>query len=172
MTKLKQLKQELREAHKKYLAELERERERSKVEQTRNLTLLQQIKEQGYYFYHLTLGGYSDKLPYDGSAWTLEVISKGQAFRTEKEANQWYQRQKLIHEINEFIRAKQGDWKPDWSDSNQEKWFLSFDHYFKLWKQAVVATSHRPYIILYIRTEEIAQEVINHFNEKLDLLIN
>lgn len=50
----------------------------------------------------------------------------GLLFYTEEEAEQFIKEQTLIKKIKCWAKEQQGDWKPDWSDFNEEKWRLQF----------------------------------------------
>lgn len=50
----------------------------------------------------------------------------GLYFDTKEEAEQFKQEQTLIKKIKCWAKEQQGDWKPNWSDFNEEKWRVQF----------------------------------------------
>lgn len=50
----------------------------------------------------------------------------GLLFDTEEETKQFKRERALIKKIKCWAKEQQGDWKPDWSDFNEEKWRLQF----------------------------------------------
>lgn len=50
----------------------------------------------------------------------------GLLFYTEEEVEQFIKEQTLIKKIKCWAKEQQGDWKPDWSDFNEEKWRIQF----------------------------------------------
>lgn len=47
-------------------------------------------------------------------------------FDTKEEAEQFLKEQTLIKKIKCWAKEQQGDWQPDWSDFNEEKWRIQF----------------------------------------------
>lgn len=50
----------------------------------------------------------------------------GLYFDTKEEAEQFKREQTLIKKIKCWAKEQQGDWQPDWSDFNEEKWRVQF----------------------------------------------
>lgn len=50
----------------------------------------------------------------------------GLYFDTYEEAEQFKREQTLIKKIKCWAKEQQGDWQPDWSDFNEEKWRVQF----------------------------------------------
>ena len=52
----------------------------------------------------------------------------GNCYKTQAEAEKERDRIVAIAEVNQIIREENGDWVPDWSDSNQQKRLLCYDY--------------------------------------------
>ena len=50
----------------------------------------------------------------------------GLYFDTKEEAEQFLKKQTLIKKIKCWAKEQQGDWEPDWSNFNEEKWRIQF----------------------------------------------
>lgn len=50
----------------------------------------------------------------------------GLYFDTKEEAEQFKRERALIKKIKCWAKEQQGDWQPDWSDFNEEKWRIQF----------------------------------------------
>ena len=50
----------------------------------------------------------------------------GLYFQTEQQAEQFKRERALIKKIKCWAKEQQGDWQPDWSDFNEEKWRIQF----------------------------------------------
>ena len=55
-------------------------------------------------------------------------ILVGNCYKTQAEAEKERDRIVAIAEVNQIIREENGDWVPDWSDSNQQKRLLCYDY--------------------------------------------
>lgn len=98
----------------------------------------------------------------------------GLYFDTKEEAEQFKREQTLIKKIKCWAKEQQGDWKPDWNNDDEEKYYIT---YFKdkslgvSWEitWGMINFTKLP----YFKTSEITQECIKLFgNEIKEALAN
>lgn len=84
-------------------------------------------KVDGRYY---TLNGYYSPLctywadkPYD-----IDRKKNYALFKTEEEAQRIAEIQRIQRKIIDIIKFVRGDWRPDWSDNQQEKYYIGYDH--------------------------------------------
>lgn len=91
----------------------------------------------------------------------------GLYFDTEKEAEQFKREQALIKKIKCWAKEQQGDWVPDWSNTNQRKFCVDVDRFNKKticdWCWGRDELSKLP----HFKTEEIAQACIDEFGDEI-----
>jgi hypothetical protein len=75
-----------------------------------------QVKEWGF-----NISNEADKYLYD----------IGLYFDTKEEAEQFKRERALIKKIKCWAKEQQGDWKPDWSNTNQPKYCVGVDRFIK-----------------------------------------
>ena len=91
------------------------------------------------------------------------------AYRTEKEADNAYNKAVAVEKIKRRIVELQGDWKPDFNDDsskytirhNDENNSFTYDGWYRV-KHCV--------LIPYMKSEEITNIIINEFHEELKLI--
>lgn len=91
----------------------------------------------------------------------------GNAFETKEEAEWILEHLKLIHEMKEWIRENDDDFKPDWEDREQDKFILckwqnriGYDRYWEI--NIGINTG----LEIYFSSESKAEEAIEHFGEE------
>jgi hypothetical protein len=88
-------------------------------------------------------------------------------FDTKEEAEQFKRERALIKKIKCWAKEQQGDWKPDWSNTNQCKYCVGVDRFIKeiicdcCWGHDKLPK------LPYFKTEEIAQACIDEFREEI-----
>ena len=95
------------------------------------------------------------------------LYEKNLMFDTREEAEQFLKEQTLIKKIKCYAKEQQGDWEPDWSNTNQPKYCVDVDRFNKEiicdWYWGQDSLSKLP----YFKTEEIAQACINEFGDEI-----
>lgn len=91
----------------------------------------------------------------------------GLLFDTEEEAEQFKRERALIKKIKCWAKEQQGDWRPDWSNFNEEKWILKFSAGGR-----VLITSENRYYIGFtkfpiFKTEKIAEACVYEFENEI-----
>ena len=93
-------------------------------------------------------------------------FSQGNCFKTRAKAEKHRDKLILIAELKEFA----GYWKPDWYDNSQVKYCLYYCHEEDQWlTDNCVSTKEVGQI--YFNTLDRAQEAIEHFGDRLNLLL-
>lgn len=102
---------------------------------------------------------------YDGDDKRLYNI--GLYFDTKKEAEQFLKEQTLIKKIKCWAKEQQGDWKPDWSDTSQRKYYIEIDHFSKETKYDWYWDHDQLSKLPYFKSQEIAQACIDEFGDEI-----
>jgi hypothetical protein len=91
----------------------------------------------------------------------------GLLFNTREEVEQFLKEQTLIKKIKCWAKEQQGDWKPDWSDFNEEKWRLQFSAGARVF--TVIENSYYMSFIIFpiFKTKKIAQACIDEFGDEI-----
>ena len=89
----------------------------------------------------------------------------GLLFYTEEEVEQFIKEQTLIKKIKCWAKEQQGDWKPDWRNSEQLKHMIIFNYNeLSIWGYyGNDIFSKFP----YFKSEEIAQACIDEFGDEI-----
>lgn len=95
------------------------------------------------------------------------LYEKGLLFDTEEEAEQLLKEQTLIKKIKCWTREQQGDWHPDWNNTNQRKYCVDVDRLNKKticdWRWGHDKLSKLP----YFKSHEIVQACIDEFGDEI-----
>ena len=95
------------------------------------------------------------------------LYDTGLYFDTEEEAEQFLKEQTLIKKIKCYTKEQQGDWEPDWSNFNEEKWRLQFSAGARVF----TVIENRYYVsftnFLIFKSKEIAQACIDEFGDEI-----
>jgi hypothetical protein len=97
------------------------------------------------------------------------LISLGNAFQTRKQAEKIRDRNKLIHELWQEDGALL---KPDWGNSDRDKFSIYYDHGLRMWTQTEAYTMQEAFILPHFKTKESAQAIIEKYGDRLDLLLD
>lgn len=107
--------------------------------------------------------------------WTFDIYNAdevylykiGEFFDTRKEAEQFLKEQTLIKKIKCWAKEQQKDWKPDWSDTSQRKYYIEIDHLSKKTKYDYYWKRNQLSKLPYFKSEEIAQTCIDDFGDEI-----
>lgn len=95
------------------------------------------------------------------------LYEKGLMFDTREEAEQFLKEQTLIKKIKCWAKEQQGDWEPNWEDTNQKKYYIAYD--FEL--ETVHVIHNKYYTVFskfpYFKSKEIAQACIDEFGDEI-----
>ena len=120
-----------------------------------------------------------DKSVANSDFWSNSTTDKnifeiGEYFNTKEEAEQCLRERELLFKLRQWAKEKNDGWKPDWSNDDEEKYYIT---YFKdkslgvSWEitWGMINFTKLP----YFKTSEITQECIKLFgNEIKEVLAN
>ena len=93
-------------------------------------------------YHYFTVSGGLESTRYTGLPWDNECLSFGNHFHTEEEAIEAYKQVRQLLRLRAYVREFAPDWKVDWDDDDQEKWFIYYDHSTNEW-DASYRTKHK-----------------------------
>lgn len=93
----------------------------------------------------------------------------GNYFRTVAEAEAYRERQLAIGRVKRAVQKANESWEPDWSDFNQHKYEICYDHEIKefgcnLW---TCSEPHSPFLM---RNEDAVKNIIENHENDLKLI--
>ena len=91
-------------------------------------------------------------------------------YRTEKEADNAYNKAVAIEKIKRRLLELQGDWKPDFNDDSS-KYTICYNYIVNSFtEEELQRFKHYCVLIPYMENKEIALTIINEFHEELKLI--
>lgn len=113
------------------------------------------------------LGGFKERTFDITDSCDKRLYGMGLYFDTEEEAEQFIKEQTLIKKIKCWAKEQQGDWKLDWDDINQRKYYVNIDRFNKEtfwdWHWEYDKLSKLP----YFKSKEIAEACIDEFGDEI-----
>lgn len=97
---------------------------------------------------------------------------KVNVYKTEEEAEEAYKKAIALEKVKRRLLELHGDWKPDWTDRDEKKFCIHYDHLDSWFKCDYWYTIQHGSIIPYMRSEEITLTIINEMEEELKLVFN
>ena len=91
----------------------------------------------------------------------------GRSFQTEQQAEQFKREQTLIKKIKCWAKEQQGDWEPDWKDTDEFKYYIKI--YVKneeLWVDSS-CTGNTFSKLPFFKSYETAQACIDEFGDEI-----
>lgn len=95
------------------------------------------------------------------------LYEKGLMFDTKEEAEQFIKEQTLIKKIKCWAKEQQGDWKPDWSDGDEKKFYIYYDGQNEMLRIHTWSVSNILSTLPTLKTIEIAQACIDEFGDEI-----
>lgn len=163
--KIKELEQKLETISEEMLAledaKLATEKELDKLNRDKNI----ELPEPGTMFYSVLDSGEIFEYEYDRE-YSDGAYLQGRLFKTEDEAHRNMRVSTLTFQINEWAKAHNEGWTPNWNDGSEYKWYVMYDStYTCLTAQYTVDEAHSPETI-YFKDGGIAQKCIELFNNE------
>ena len=156
-TDKKQLKQAI-EAMKKKLAAMEEEL--NKPDEYKHFP-----SKGDEYYYYTSIGTLCSNTAAD---YELRV----NAYRTEKEADNAYNKAVAVEKIKRRIVELQGDWKPDWKDENEKKYYIFYEHENRNFKPVYWVITQYNTSINCMKDLKIAETIIEEMEDELKLIFD
>ena len=101
-----------------------------------------------------------------------DVVSTWSSFLTREEAAKELSKRKAIVRINKRIDELNNWWIPDWEYYCQYKYNISYDIDDKYYWVDSAMYKKRGIIIKFMKTEEIAEEIIKEYKNDLDIIFD
>lgn len=96
-----------------------------------------------------------------------KAFKHGLYFKTEEEAEQRLKERKLLFKLHQWAKEKNGDWKTDWKEDEEKKWYVYYNHVEENLKVTWGYNSTNFIKLPYFKTEEIAQACIDLFGDEI-----
>lgn len=119
-------------------------------------------KGEVYYFYTSLGSIYSN----NSSSNNLKV----NAYRTEKEAQKAYNKAVAVEKVKRKLLELQGDWKPDWTNEKEEKYYIQYGYNGRSFISICWYTTQHAASIPYIKSEEVVNTILNEMEDELKLI--
>ena len=101
------------------------------------------------------------------------MFERGLYFKTDLEAEQCIKERTLLVKLRQWAKMKNGDWKPDWSDYNVDKFVILHDGEDDVFQVNNWTLSNHISILPVFKSREIAQECIDLFGDEIiEVFIN
>lgn len=94
----------------------------------------------------------------------------GNYFATEKEAKEYKTYLEALGHVTHAVYALNDGWEPDWSDTNQKKWYVCFENGENIWNVTATNYYQYPYIIPILKTEELTKKLIKDHLTDLEVI--
>lgn len=115
---------------------------------------------------------YSTEEYLDGETYKLAYLS-GATFKTKEQAKRYDKERRLLFKIHEWTKEKNEGWIPDWSNSNEIKYYIFYSNSDMHLKISSAFSLERFNKLQYFKTREIAQECIDLFGKEIkEVLVN
>ena len=95
------------------------------------------------------------------------IYRRGLMFETDEEVRQYDKERILLFKLHKWAKEQQGDWQPDWSDTNQHKYYVDV---YRLNKKIICGWcwGHDKLSKLpYFKSEEIVRACIDEFGDEI-----
>ena len=117
------------------------------------------------YYYYTSIGTVCSNTSAD---YELRV----NVYRTEKEADNAYNKAVALEKVKRRLLELQGDWKPDFNDDSS-KYTICYNYIVNSFtEEELQRFKHYCVLIPYMENKETALTIINEFNEELKLIFD
>ena len=93
-------------------------------------------------------------------------------YKTREEAQKAYNKAIAIEKIKRRILELQGDWKPDWTNAMQKKYYIQYDHYNRQFTPINWFSMQQDTAIPYTKSKGIALTIIKEMENELKLIFD
>ena len=163
----KQKIQELTEKIEKSQAELEELKKELEKLQDKPYEISYPKDGTEIYYIDDYIGEVKERVFYKNGIYDKRSYKIGLYFDTKEEAEQFIKEQTLIKKIKCWAKEQQGDWEPDWSNTNQRKFCVDVDRFNKKticdWCWGRDELSKLP----HFKSQEITRACIDEFGDEI-----
>lgn len=141
----------------------------SKLEDDKKEFKLTYPEDRSTVFY---IGGFNEVKIGETSFWANNNFDEGMFehglyFKTKEEAEQYLKECKLLFKLQQWAKFKNDGWEPDWSNGDEEKYYIFYSNSNTYLKISSGFTLERFDKLPYFKTREIAQECIDIFEDEI-----
>lgn len=104
---------------------------------------------------------------YNNTAVDRVFYESGLLFDTKEEAEQFKREQTLIKKIKCWAKEQQGDWQPDWNNTNQRKHYVQIKHPNKKIICDWILGYNKFFKLPYFKSKEITRACIDEFGDEI-----
>lgn len=119
---------------------------------------------KGDIYYHYFPWGMVD------TCYALDDTIRPYTYKTREEAQEAYNKAVALEKIKRRILELQGDWKPDWTDNDENKICILYVHGTRMFIPTYWFTTHQYTPIPYMKNEDIAELIIYELEDELKLI--
>ena len=94
------------------------------------------------------------------------------AYKTLEEANKAYKKAVALEKVKRRIVGLQGDWKPDWKDENEKKYYIFYEHENRNFKPVYWVITQYNTSIHCMKDLKIAETIIEEMEDELKLIFD
>ena len=94
------------------------------------------------------------------------------AYKTREEAQKAYNKAVALEKVNRRIIELQGDWKPDWKDENEKKYYIFYEHENRNFRPVYWVITQYNISIYCMKDLKIAETIIDEMEDELKLIFD
>lgn len=118
------------------------------------------------------IDSYNENVP---SSWSDNYIDKQRlsnhnVYLTEEACNKQIAKNNALNKIKTYILDNFGEWEPDWSDTEQQKWYIYYDYLNKRFYAIGTWFGKSICLIPYLKSLEQASQLIKDCEKELKTL--
>lgn len=95
------------------------------------------------------------------------LFEHGYYFETKEEAEHFLKERKLMFKIHQWAKEKNEGWKPDWINSDEDKFYIYYDGQNEKLRMHTWSVSNVLSTLPALKTIEIAKECIDLFGDEI-----
>ena len=93
-------------------------------------------------------------------------------FKTRNEAQKAYDKAVAVEKIKRRLLELQGEWKPDWKDENEKKYYIFYEHEDRNFKPVYWVITQYSTSIYCMKDLKIAETIIEEMEDELKLIFD
>ena len=117
------------------------------------------------YYFHTSIGILGNTIATDDNL-------KINTYKTREEAVKAYNKAIALEKVKRRILELQGDWKPDWKDENEKKYYIFYEHEDRNFKPVYWVITQYNTSIYCMKDLKIAETIIEEMEDELKLIFD
>jgi hypothetical protein len=126
--------------------------------------------EESCLYYYIDIYGDVESITEYGDAIDNYRYNTGNYSQTKEQAEAHRDRLLAIQKVTDAINELNEGWTPDWSDSSEEKYYMSYSHnenWFDTYVYYFVQVSH---LLPFAKSKEILEQIIKDYEPELKII--